>query len=414
MAKKKGKRHSRFDLKSLRRHPTILDSAGAIKHSGGRLKDHFAEKHSGPSEIEGVDAVIYQRPQEKATIAGYSEALEEQIDMLRFVNSHAFFDYCMDQQASINVDRYADDFKTRADVAKLVKALTPFIKDIQTTVGAILYMGDTYYVDRAITDLIYGVSMTIPDWTLTEGILPTQQAYIAFNRPIPLPQSKRKNVDPSDLSGICWGTTTVSTKTVRSYIVFDDGRFDTDEITVVALAPIYESYARGGKGVPLHVIPWPVGMSFEEVTRGRVARTIERVGDPEKAAFNDVAEERLLQGMRFLAAFLQFVDQKLLVTTPTRANRAVRHRMEKEKRMPPVEPLIKVVALRKRKYVHGAVGGESEAQEWSCQWMVAGHWRQQWYPLLGIHQPKWIQPYIKGPEDKPLKTPRARVMAVVR
>jgi hypothetical protein len=40
--------------------------------------------------------------------------------------------------------------------------------------------------------------------------------------------------------------------------------------------------------------------------------------------------------------------------------------------------------------------------DWSHRWIVQGHWRNQWYARAGEHRPKWIDPYPKGPEDKPL------------
>jgi hypothetical protein len=33
---------------------------------------------------------------------------------------------------------------------------------------------------------------------------------------------------------------------------------------------------------------------------------------------------------------------------------------------------------------------------------VRGHWRNQWYPSMQAHRPKYIPEHIKGPEDKPL------------
>lgn len=41
-------------------------------------------------------------------------------------------------------------------------------------------------------------------------------------------------------------------------------------------------------------------------------------------------------------------------------------------------------------------------REWRHRWVVRGHWRNQWYPSLDDHRPKWIAPYLKGPADAPL------------
>lgn len=40
---------------------------------------------------------------------------------------------------------------------------------------------------------------------------------------------------------------------------------------------------------------------------------------------------------------------------------------------------------------------------YSVRWIVSGHFRQQWYPSIGAHRPKYIDSYVKGPADAPLK-----------
>jgi hypothetical protein len=44
--------------------------------------------------------------------------------------------------------------------------------------------------------------------------------------------------------------------------------------------------------------------------------------------------------------------------------------------------------------------------EWSHRWIVGGHWRNQYLPSQQRHEPRWIAPYVKGPDDKPLVTDR--------
>jgi hypothetical protein len=41
-------------------------------------------------------------------------------------------------------------------------------------------------------------------------------------------------------------------------------------------------------------------------------------------------------------------------------------------------------------------------RDYQHQWVVRGHWRQQWYPSRNVHRPIWITPHIKGPEGAPL------------
>lgn len=76
-------------------------------------------------------------------------------------------------------------------------------------------------------------------------------------------------------------------------------------------------------------------------------------------------------------------------------------------------PTIRTVALRRReasaaqKATHGGV-------DWQHQWLVRGHWRNQFYPATDTHAPKYIAPYVKGPDGAPLKQPAATIFEVKR
>ena len=43
-----------------------------------------------------------------------------------------------------------------------------------------------------------------------------------------------------------------------------------------------------------------------------------------------------------------------------------------------------------------------DGPDYSHQWLVGGHWRNQWLPSRAAHRLQWISPYVKGPADKPL------------
>lgn len=74
---------------------------------------------------------------------------------------------------------------------------------------------------------------------------------------------------------------------------------------------------------------------------------------------------------------------------------------------------VNVVVLRRSEAgPRSECGGKSV--EWACKWLVRGHWRQQFYPSTSEHRPLWIEPYVKGPDDKPLRMPGQTVYAVNR
>lgn len=82
-----------------------------------------------------------------------------------------------------------------------------------------------------------------------------------------------------------------------------------------------------------------------------------------------------------------------------------------QKRRPPL-PEINVVTLRRTaRDTHASEGGE--ARDYSCQWMVSGHWRKP-SPQMKEPRPVYVRPYVKGPEDKPLRQPRGTIYAVNR
>ncbi|HEX2516215.1 MAG TPA: hypothetical protein VH257_16015 [Chloroflexota bacterium] len=124
-------------------------------------------------------------------------------------------------------------------------------------------------------------------------------------------------------------------------------------------------------------------------------------------------EERRLAKLRYAAAAFAFLHQQLLVAPAVRVeDRGARRRLEREG-CPPERQVVRVVRLR-RPVRSASPGAEPSDVAWSCRWIVRGHWRRQWWPSLGRHQPRWIAPHVKGPEDKPLSPPRATVFAVVR
>lgn len=79
---------------------------------------------------------------------------------------------------------------------------------------------------------------------------------------------------------------------------------------------------------------------------------------------------------------------------PTAMPRAMRRRMERSL------PDLRVIEL-----THPASRAESRGSqvEWARRWIVRGHWRQQpCGPASSLRRITWIDPFVKGPEDKPL------------
>jgi len=112
-----------------------------------------------------------------------------------------------------------------------------------------------------------------------------------------------------------------------------------------------------------------------------------------------------------LRGLWQFMQQRICARRLEHPDRAMRHRLERE----PIRhrPLVEVIELRARDADRAPRDQEALAVDWSCRWIVRQHWRQQWFPSEQRHKPLLVEPYVKGPPDRPLKT-SAKLFAVVR
>ncbi len=115
--------------------------------------------------------------------------------------------------------------------------------------------------------------------------------------------------------------------------------------------------------------------------------------------------EHAIQLRRFFGAFCYFLSQRLLVSKAEKADRASRRRVHDDR-------LIQVIELRATESNPSEALGNTIEHDF--RWMVRGHWRKQPYgPKRGLVKPIWISPYVKGPDDKPVKI-NTRLFEVAR
>ena len=124
-------------------------------------------------------------------------------------------------------------------------------------------------------------------------------------------------------------------------------------------------------------------------------------------------------GFSQFAAAGRFLTLPFVATTNEHAlGRSERRRLDRHNQRYTSE--VSVVSLRRRlpcgrttvDVDHGLDG--EVRRHYHHQWLVSGHWRKQWYAARGVHEAIWIDPYIKGPDDKPLLTKRPTVYQAVR
>lgn len=118
------------------------------------------------------------------------------------------------------------------------------------------------------------------------------------------------------------------------------------------------------------------------------------------------------QMARFFASGCLWTQQKILSMSHGHIERHDRKRLARELKVAELKQ-VQVITLRRRQSVSTGEEGE-RVVNWSCRWIVNGHWRNQFYPSEGVYKPKYIIAYPKGPDHLPLKTPTHRVYGVSR
>jgi len=119
----------------------------------------------------------------------------------------------------------------------------------------------------------------------------------------------------------------------------------------------------------------------------------------------------MLHEIRWVYAAFYLMAQRLATTVQHNTDRHTRRRGERDRL--PVTPFIRIVTLRRLEEDKKKNNAPSDI-EYNWQWEVRGHWRSQWFPSEKVHKPVWIEAYIKGPEDKPFKSPSAKLFVAQR
>lgn len=146
-----------------------------------------------------------------------------------------------------------------------------------------------------------------------------------------------------------------------------------------------------------------IGSTLGGIVRGKRVSPFDRAPlDPSK---------RALSLVRFLLAASTWLNQRILSIGSGHIERHRRKQIARENNVPPPTD-VRVIQLRRlESEPHGQAAG-AEAVEWSCRWIVNGHWRNQ--PYKDSTKLIYIMPFVKGPADKPLKVPTHTVYQVSR
>lgn len=262
-----------------------------------------------------------------------------------------------------------------------------------------LGFGDPFYWSPEICDLVFRSSTSIPQiWSLRSEGIESLCGFAWLGKSF---QSNPPGADePEAVRAISWvpfttdGDNLVLVLPPYSYNPLLDTSRDNGlavclwvEMPMLHLPPYLKEFS--GWPIPSARLFWPLDKSLKQVA-GQDKLSVERFS--------------------LFASMLAFLEQRILIPVDHTADKAVRRFVTKM--APSREPVVRVITLRR---AHRYPSGVHRDVEWTCRWIVGGYWRNQSYGPTGQkhYRPKWIAPYMKGPDDKPLRHPE-RLFAVVR
>jgi hypothetical protein len=111
--------------------------------------------------------------------------------------------------------------------------------------------------------------------------------------------------------------------------------------------------------------------------------------------------ESITEDRRLVAALWQLTSQpELVASSDEKPYRAAAKRISRKGHTPKPVRLVYLNRKTGRRNQPASTG----TRTYSHQWIVKPHWRQQPYgPGRSLRRATYIAPYVKGPEDKPLR-----------
>lgn len=282
----------------------------------------------------------------------------------------------------------------------------------------VLAEGDTFFMNTKFSELTNIARQTIPDDIKWDSSWMQQKSgWLWIAEPFLVPHiigDDTVNISLDvKISAIGWYTLPPGVVTERG-ASGKPGRVTTDGAVHFLCFQDYSLFKPGAKGFG----PW----SYFTLMNGD--KLIDRIhsfeglakeGPEPGGAYHGTRKDDMMHEIRWIYTAFHLMSQKLATTVERDTDRASKRREQREKDPLDVPEFIKVITLRRMEEArkHAIESGTKEI-DWQWQWTVTGHWRNQWYPSESTHKQVWIEAYVKGPEDKPLKPEGTKIYVARR
>ncbi|HVJ71632.1 MAG TPA: hypothetical protein VM531_09030 [Sphingomicrobium sp.] len=274
-----------------------------------------------------------------------------------------------------------------------------------------------FYWTRESIDAVFAIADKIPtDAQLNSWNLETNAVWWHFEAPLPL------KTTTSDVPIQAFSAAWVDGKNQ----FLDEGPTPRSSKVFVCICWTSDPFKdnpsiRSYMVCPSQVWCWHHGETIDEMM-ARIAREHAlQYGPGGRFAGETIVGEKQFKHVslvisKFVLAALMWLTSKAPVLT-TEDGHVERHRRKEFDRvLEPKEKLdyVKVIRLRRQER-HLSVNPDAGHREYGFRFIVDGHVRNQ--PVGPGHKDRkliWISPYVKGPDDKPLRVPQHKVYLVNR
>lgn len=313
---------------------------------------------------------LAERPQ---TAARWEDALDAQLEAYLFATSE-------------RGKRYLDGWVRSSAEGSATRGehkYADWLKNGVGSIASILFNAEPIHVDPDMQTLWQSAAPHFVEEALQESDLLTDSGFIYLPKPHEIVDIHGKTVNHR---AFLWTRMLDGIAVFMLHRVGDVDGYDTG--SAFQFPNVMRSYGDGttnikrGDLIVDSVYPWKFGSS--PTYEGR---------EPGTPATHD------------MQVLLRLMNQTITTKTAGRPNRPTRRRMQ---RAAFPERSIVIVRLR-RPSAPRDDDSETRTVEWSHRWLVSGHWRNQWFPSLGVHRQIYISPFVKGPDDKPLEVRKTRV-----
>ena len=290
-----------------------------------------------------------------------------------------------------------EDKETRVDEEYSNTELT-YAAMLQNIICTGLKMGEVFIARPNMCQLMDGIWSSMPEQSLLRSDLPAESGILFFDQPISL-----SNEHPP-ISGVTWCAASLRHNPNAKYPQVHELDKDSGNLELGSGMWLAFFVDTKSPGVVEHVVSrrgstvsqaksWLNSCPRILLYDIRMYRFGEAPCQYNETAFGMVSERSPMAAR--MQAFFALCKQELPAIErydPTAKELKLMRRMDLRTRV------ISVIMLRRR----SGQGHRDTEVEWSHRWLVRGHWRNQWYSSEQTHRLIYINPHIKGPEDKPL------------